>query len=165
MSVFQRLAHALLGLLRHSHEPAPEPPIIRMAAYPPLSAEDRDTLIRTLYGEARGEPEAGQVAVVHVVRNRVIARGTNAQTECMRPYQFSCWLAADPNSKKLRDLRPDSADYRRLAAVVDRAWQAPDTVQGARHYYAASMATPPAWAKTGRIVARLGGHIFMAGVA
>lgn len=133
---------------------------------PPLSAVDRDILTRTLFGEARGEPLAGQVAVVHVLRNRVIARKSNAAAECQRPWQFSCWLETDPNRRKLDALRPDSAEYQTLAAVVDAAWPEPDTVQGARHYYATSMPAPPKWAKPpAREVARIGGHAFWAGVA
>ena len=136
---------------------------------PPLSAVDRDVLIRTIWGEARGESEAGQAAVVHVVRNRVLARKTSAAVECQRPYQFSCWLESDPQSDRLRNLKRTDLGYLAIGPVVDRAWLAPDTVFGARHYYApAGMAggRPPAWAKPpGREVARIGGHVFFAGVA
>jgi N-acetylmuramoyl-L-alanine amidase len=132
---------------------------------PPLSGVDRDVLTRTLWGEARGEPEAGQIAIVHVLRNRVLARGTTAAAECLRPYQFSCWGAADPNCEPMRALPPTSPEYRKLAAVVDRAWRAPDTVHGARNYFALSMDRRPKWAAApGREVARIGGHSFWAGV-
>jgi N-acetylmuramoyl-L-alanine amidase len=139
------------------------------AVAPPLSAEDRDTLIRTLYGEARGESEAGQVAVVHVIRNRVLARNTSAHVECRRPWQFSCWNVGDPNLARLIEMPTSSLAYVRLGAVVDRAWLAPDTVRGARHYYAPKgMADgkPPRWAlhPQARQVARIGGHIFFADV-
>jgi hypothetical protein len=134
-----------------------------------LSAQDRDTLIRTLYGEARGESEAGQVAVVHVIRNRVLHRRTSAHVECMRPWQFSCWNEGDPNRARMIEMPRTSLAYVRLGAVVDRAWLAPDTVSGARHYFAIKgMATgkPPAWARPpGRKVATIGGHEFWAGVA
>lgn len=132
----------------------------------PLSENDRDTLVRTLFGEARGEPEAGQIAVVHVIRNRVMARQTNAALECLRPWQFSAWNAGDPNLPRLLALQPTDPRYVRLGEVVDRAWKLPDTVEGARHYYAKTMPKAPAWARhpKARKVATIGGHIFMADV-
>jgi len=135
-----------------------------------LSAVDRDILTRTLWGEARGEPEAGQIAVVHVVRNRVIARGTNAATECQRPWQFSCWNTNDPQRARLEALLPISDVYLALAKVVDKAWPLPDVTGAARHYYAPAAMVPknsvPPWAKPpARETLRIGGHIFYAGVA
>ncbi|MDO9712467.1 cell wall hydrolase [Paracraurococcus lichenis] len=136
------------------------------AIAPPLSAADRDILVRTVWGEARGEPEAGQVAVVHVVRNRALARRSSAAVECQRRWQFSAWNADDPNRAKMLSLKPADPDYQRIAAVVDRAWAAPDTVADARHYYALSIDRTPAWARPpAREVARIGGHVFFAGVA
>jgi N-acetylmuramoyl-L-alanine amidase len=134
--------------------------------WPPLSGVDRDILTRTLYGEARGEPEEGQIAVCHVIRNRVVQRVSTAAGECQRPYQFSCWLETDPNRGKLDALRPSDPVYQALAAVADKAWSIPDTMKGARHYFALSMRILPAWAKPpGHEVARIGGHSFWAGVA
>ena len=36
-----------------------------------VTEKDRDVLARTLYGEARGEGLAGQIAVAWTIRNRV----------------------------------------------------------------------------------------------
>lgn len=144
----------------------PHAPGVQQEAAPiaaPLSAQDRDTLIRTVWGEARGEPEDGMVAVVHVVRNRVLARGTDAHTECLRPWQFSAWNAGDPNRPRMIELPRTSKEYVRIGAVVDAAWRTPDTTGGARHYHAVSIA-PPGWAAEGRVTLRLGGHVFYAGV-
>lgn len=136
---------------------------------PPLSALDRDVLIRTLFGEARSEPVSGQAAVVHVIRNRVLARKTSAAVECKRPWQFSCWLPSDPNLAKMLALAVTDPRYIALGKVADAAWLAPDSVAGARHYFAlAGMVggKPPAWAKPpGYEVARIGGHRFWANVA
>lgn len=136
----------------------------------PLGAVDRDILTRTLWGEARGEPEEGQIAVVHVVRNRAIHRGTNAATECQRPWQFSCWNTNDPQRPKMEALARASDVYLRLAAVVDKAWTLPDVTGGARHYYAPKAMVPPGavpkWARPPAVEsARVGGHIFFVGVA
>lgn len=37
----------------------------------PVTDKDRDILTRTLWGEARGEGVAGQIAVARTIRNRV----------------------------------------------------------------------------------------------
>ncbi len=139
-------------------------------AFKPLSMEDRDTLIRTLYGEAANESEAGQIAVVHVIRNRLLrgpARrfgGTPAGV-CKQPWQFSCWNANDPQRPRLLALGTASPTYLRLGAVVDKAWQMPDTVKGADHYYASYIAKP-AWAvPPAHETVRHGVHKFYAGVA
>jgi spore germination cell wall hydrolase CwlJ-like protein len=177
--VIAGLLAALLGLFRSKAQaqapaapeaplPAPVPVQAPAAAtWPVLSGTDRDVLIRTLYGEARGEAEAGQVAVVHVVRNRAKARGTGAAVECQRPWQFSCWNAADPNRAVILALATSSAAYQRLGQVVDRAWAAADVTGGARHYHATSMKPFPSWAtsKGARVTATIGGHVFYAGVA
>ena len=131
-----------------------------------LGQQDRDAVIRTLYGEARGQPDAGKIAVCHAIRNRVNKAKTSAYVECHRPWQFSCWNAADPNLPKMLALKTTDPVYTALGAVVDRAWAMPDTVGGARHYYAASMAKPPFWARPpGRMVAKIGDHYFWANVA
>jgi len=135
----------------------------RLAFMPPLSAVDREVLIRTVWGEARGEPEAGQVAVVHVVRNRVMARGTSAAIECQRPWQFSAWNPGDPNRRGMLALGWPDPEYQRIAAVVDRAWTAPDVTGGARHYHV--VGATPAWARPPAVeTLRVGRHVFLAGV-
>ena len=40
--------------------------------------KDRDILARTLWGEARGEGTAGQIAVAWTIRNRVFDGKTNS---------------------------------------------------------------------------------------
>ncbi len=135
------------------------------AGAPPLTPYDLDTLTRTLWGEARGEPKEGQVAVVQVVRNRVLRKGTDAATECRRDRQFSCWF--DRQAPKLKALDPASAIYQQLAAVVVEAWGQPDITDGACHYYApAGMpgGRAPSWAAQGTETLRKGGHIFFKGV-
>lgn len=163
----------LLAFLASLGKPRETPIIVDskpVTPWPPLGAVDRDILTRTLWGEARGEPEEGQIAVVHVVRNRVIHRGTNAATECQRPRQFSCWNTDDPQRERLLALLPISDAYVKLARVVDKAWLLPDVTGGARHYYAPKAMVPPGavpkWAKPPAVEsARVGGHIFFVGVA
>lgn len=52
-----------------------------------------DVLALTIYGEARGEPVEGKVAVGNVCRNRLAANrwGKTYESVCLAPMQFSCW--------------------------------------------------------------------------
>lgn len=184
MTLLSRL-RAILGLGRSAAPPAPAEalpigavpvhavgdklPTASAASGGPtagLSGHDLDILTRTLWGEARGEPRAGQIAVVHVIRNRALHRRTSAAVECQRPWQFSCWNRDDPNRAPMLALRVDHPDYLRLRDVAEEAWAMQDTTQGARHYYAISMHPPPTWSTYpgAKAVMTIGGHIFLRGV-
>jgi Cell wall hydrolyses involved in spore germination len=124
-----------------------------------------DILARTIYGEARGESWEGKVAVAWTVMNRVARKswyGRNVVEVCLKPFQYSCWLESDPNSALLKRVNLDDSNFRQCLAaallVYDRV--IPDTVNGATHYYALSMPTPPKWASSMKSVAVLGGHKF-----
>jgi N-acetylmuramoyl-L-alanine amidase len=69
-----------------------------------FNEHDRVTLARTLYGEARGEPTEGQIAVAWVIL--LSLEGAVAQV-CLAPWQFSCWNQGDPNRARLLVLRAD----------------------------------------------------------
>jgi len=57
-----------------------------------------DILTLTIYGEARGEPIEGQVAVGNVIANRKKNNKASTYAEiCLAPDQFSCWNENDPN--------------------------------------------------------------------
>ena len=137
--------------------------------WPPLTERDRDTLTRTLFGEAGNESEAGQIAVIHAIRNRLLRGpakrfgGTPADV-CTKPWQFSCWNANDPMLARLLALQPSSPKYQALAAVVEKAWAMPDTIGGADHYFASYIAKPAWAAPPAYVTARHGVHTFYAGV-
>jgi N-acetylmuramoyl-L-alanine amidase len=98
----------------------------------PTTSVDLDTAARTVFGEARGETVEGQIAVLWVIRNRVLQPcwwGRTVTDVCLKPYQFSCWLPSDPNSKKLQVVW----ELRDLAADVF-AGEHPDPTGGATHY-------------------------------
>lgn len=65
--------------------------------------KDRDLLAWTLWGEARSETLAGQIAVAWTIRSRVNDGkakswwGEGYAGVCQKPYQFSCWNKNDPN--------------------------------------------------------------------
>lgn len=141
-----------------------------------IAYDDRDveTLARTLWGEARGEPEDGKRAVAWVIRNRASRSrfagallGTPGAVArvCRAPWQFSCWNEGDPNRAKLLALPVDrmAGEMAIAAAVLDGGLG--DPTHGADHYHtidAPAWATlwPPDWAPTMQEVARFGGHVF-----
>jgi len=134
-----------------------------------VSERDRDILARTLWGEARGESLAGQIAVAWTIRNRVTDGkakswwGEGYAGVCQKPYQFSCWNKNDPNYAYLSGAKP--IPYREFAQAQIAADQVidgkvPDPTGGATHYYATTMKKAPAWAAKAKQTLELGGHVF-----
>lgn len=132
----------------------------------------------TLYGEARGEPEEGQIAVAWVIRNRAEDPGwwtvytgpsnadgriTHVGGACVKPYQFSCWLPDDPNYKTVQNLNPISPDCIKLREIGRRvmAGEIEDPTGGATHYInPAVLAKLPAWAEKNTPTKTIGNHHF-----
>jgi spore germination cell wall hydrolase CwlJ-like protein len=127
------------------------------------SPDDLITLARTLYGEARGEGEAGRIAVAWVVRNRLKRpkrfRATIREI-CQQPWQFSCWNASDPNRAKI--LAASSADpvFADCIEVARRVLddEADDPTHGADFYCVSSLT--PNWARGHQPCAKIGRHSF-----
>ena len=108
-----------------------------------VTERDRDILARTLWGEARGETLAGQIAVAWTIRNRVNDGrlkswwGEGYAGVCQAPYQFSCWNKNDPNHASLSGAK--AMPLRELAQariVADQVidGKVPDPTGGATHY-------------------------------
>lgn len=134
-----------------------------------MIANDIDVLARTLWGEARGEGPAGQVAVAWTIRNRVNDGnprswwGEGYAGVCQAPWQFSCWNKNDPNYPYLsgaKQIPPSqyALVMRNAKLVVDGA--TPDPTGGATHYYAKSMKTAPKWTVGAKQTVTIGNHIF-----
>jgi len=133
----------------------------------PMDPTDREALIRTVYGEASGEPALGQAGVAHAILNRVNAGGygNGIQGVVMAPaagvnpargfHEFSPWNApgvpeSNPIAQHLsaNDPNPILRDaYANIGSVVDKAYNGliPDPTGGATHYYG-YMPRPPKWA-------------------
>jgi len=141
-----------------------------------------EILARTVYGEARGEPELGRVAVAFVPCNRaeLAARfvemhgrrhplygdGTVASA-CLARWQFSCWNPNDPNRPKLEalDLSTAAAAPSLEAATVAIRRAEPDPTGGATHYHTAmaprdGIDWPPDWTEGQTPTAQVGAHVF-----
>ena len=100
------------------------------AAQDPVDAEaaididvvDAHWMALTMWGEGRGEGDAGMRAVGHVIRNRWDAKshGAFVTDTVSAAFQFSCWNEDDPNRAAMLDidrLREGSADHRNWLAA------------------------------------------------
>ena len=135
----------------------------------PVTEKDRDILARTIWGEARGEGTAGQIAVAWTIRNRVFDGkeeswwGEGYAGVCQKPWQFSCWNKNDPNFAYLSGALPMPArEFKQALTAADHVIgsNGPDPTNGATHYYAINMPKPPTWAKEAEQTLSLGHHVF-----
>jgi len=149
---------------------------------------DFDALCLTLFGEARGEPVEGVIAVGCVIRNRLLTPrrfGSTIKAVCHARAQFSCWwrfggmqnyervYAMARAILELREL-PLGPAYRPIyqeccfigEGIIGS--QLRDRVKAATHYYAPAAMVPrgrvPDWADGLSPSAKVGGHLFFAGV-
>lgn len=153
----------------------------------PLDVSDTDILVGalTIHGEARGCTQEGRTAIAHTILNRCRLHswwGKNVSpypdhsisAVCLKPWQFSCWNADDPNSTLLTNLR---AKYRE--AIQDKSCRASlkalidaldgfvfDHTQGSTHYLTTALhnsTKAPAWSSRGDYI-EIGAHRFFKGV-
>lgn len=129
-------------------------------------AEDFEAMSRTIYGEARGEPFMGQLAVGFVIRNR--ARhptirwwGVGIKGVCYAPQQFSCHNPDDPNSGFVRVASFALMSFIKASTaagmVISGDW--PDNTQNSTHYHSDSI-PPPIWTHGATKTVTIGHHIF-----
>lgn len=130
-----------------------------------VTARDLDIMARTLYGECRGEPFSGQVAVAWVIRRRAESPswwGHGIEGVCKAPKQFSCW-----NDEKMADflrtrvyaLDPMLTQLAGVAALV-LSDALPDTSNRATHYMRADITGAGKWDEEMVETARIGAHAF-----
>ena len=116
----------------------------------------------TVWGEARGEPFEGKVAVAWVIINRSRKPGwwgEDIRSVCTARWQFSCWFDAQAERVRFVDERNE-----KFAACLDvakrvMAGEIADPTGGADHYYADYIAAPK-WARGRTPTARIGRHLF-----
>lgn len=137
-----------------------------------VTPADIDTLARTIYGEARGEPFKGMVGVAWVVRNRVEADlhrdgkpdwwGETVTEVCRKKWQFTCWI---DQYKKIAEVPETDPIFMRCkaAALLVLSGSLNDPTGGSTHYYA-SYIQAPKWAQGKEPTAVIGRHRFYAGV-
>jgi N-acetylmuramoyl-L-alanine amidase len=118
-----------------------------------VSKKELDLLARAVYGEARGEPYQGQVAVAAVIINRVLNwqfPNTFAEVIYQRG-QFSAVMDGQIN------LAPNQTAYR---AARD-ALRGIDPTGGALYFYNPRTATRVSFFRGRRKITKIGDHVFM----
>lgn len=110
-----------------------------------------ELLARVIYGEARGEPYMGQVAVAAVILNRV-ADSRFPKTVAGVVYQAG---AFDVVSDGQINLTPDDAAYKAARDALN-GW---DPTYGCLYYYNPSTATNK-WIRSLPVSVRIGRHVF-----
>ena len=135
----------------------------------PLLLADLEIGALTIRAEARGETLEGQVAVAHVIINRVKARHRRESTisgVCLEPLQFSAWNLDDPNRAKMGET-PWSDDTLLLALAallraIDEDRRGIDPTEGALHYHTKN--ARPRWSRGIKPTVVIGHHQFYAGI-
>lgn len=132
-----------------------ETPTIRVAAAvenaPALSSDDMLLLARAIYGEARGEPYEGQVAVAAVVVNRVSHPSfPNSIPDVI--FQPGAFTAVSDGQIWLE---PNAAAFKAATDALN-GW---DPSNGAIYYWNPAVATSR-WIWTRPVHKRIGKHVF-----
>ncbi len=127
-----------------------------------IDQADDVLLAMLIFGEARGEAEAGRIGVAWVAKNRADHPrwwGKILREVILKRGQFSCFLPDDPNLPKL--LLPlkyepfpiwDSC-YRVARGILDG--EIPDITQTSDHYFDDSI-QPPKWARPDKMTVKIG---------
>jgi N-acetylmuramoyl-L-alanine amidase len=139
------------------------------APAPNVDVVDAHWMALTMWGEARGDGEAGMRAVGHVIDNRRRARAPNPRfvTDTVsEAWQFGCWNRADPNYTAMLniDMLPvNGHDYRmwRLARQLAEevmSGRSEDPTDGSLFYH--GIAVAPRWSDGIVPIRRIGAHVF-----
>tara|TARA_R110000787_G_scaffold285226_1_gene400400 strand:+ start:398 stop:805 length:408 start_codon:yes stop_codon:yes gene_type:complete len=134
-----------------------------------MIAESVVCMAIAVYFEARGEPSAGQIAVAHVIQNRiedprypdnacdVVKQGYYWGGNPVRDMcQFSFWCDGKSDNPRNKQTWYNALYISSLSAAV------PDITAGATHYHSTEVL--PEWAYTGKVTAKIHEHVFYRGV-
>jgi murein DD-endopeptidase MepM/ murein hydrolase activator NlpD len=136
-----------------------------------MTDEDLLTMARTMYGEARNQPAAGQEAVGHVIMNRVRRNksfygGNNITKVCKMGNggQFNCWMPSDSNFSLIRNLvrgaNPMFNQCLEIAEKVIRGQVADNTKDSTHYLNPDTVASMPSWATKSRETVKIKDHQF-----
>lgn len=131
-----------------------------------LTPAQRDILVKTILGEARGEGVEGMEAVAHTIQNRANSGRypSDPAAVARQPYQYSTWNRGEGGNNP-GQFRPGTSQYESAAQVIDRVFggQSNDPTNGALFYH--TPAVNPGWAReVNRYgTTQLGNHIFYNG--
>lgn len=124
----------------------------RQALSRTVKSSDIELLARAIYGEARGEPFIGQVAVGAVIINRVLSSyfPNTFQRVIYQKNQFSAVSDGQIN------LKPNQTAYN----AAREALKGTDPTIGAMYYYNPKIAKHQWWFETRRMLVTIGDHVF-----
>lgn len=123
----------------------------------------------TIFLEAEGEPEDGQIAVGYVIHTRVVRWKQTVPAVILAKWQFSCWNEDYRRraEARLAAIAHDTEPFWRAAASTFWAL-VPDPSKGATHYLnpdATRAARPnhdlPDWYDETKVTATIGRHVFL----
>ena len=162
MSILSRVIEALRDALSTSEPvPVPVPAPNAFDEWPPLLL-----LTGLVWGEARGEPWEAKLGVAWVVRNRVQRGGWFGDgwiAVMTKRFQFSCFLANDPNSRKIRNpLKHEPLSvWNECHQAALRAYRGmgQDPTGGATYFIGTSIIPPP-WTKKLTLTRTIGHFLF-----
>lgn len=118
-----------------------------------VSKQELDLLARAIYGEARGEPYTGQVAVAAVIVNRVLSnKFPNTFAEVI--YQGGQFNAVSDGQI---NLIPDQKAYRAARDALNGS----DPTNGALYFYNPKTATRTSFFRGRRVITEIGDHLFV----
>lgn len=128
-----------------------------------MNQRERGMIIRTIIGEAAGEPEEGQAAVAHVILNRAKESGKSPIAVVLAPNQFEPWQT---RAGELARISPKSEQYKKIGTLVDSITngEVADPTGGATHFLQEEIVrkrrggTLPNWAQGDGI--KIGNHTF-----
>ena len=145
-----------------------------------INLEENKLLALVLYGESRGESWQGKIAVLNIVRNRVIETpkysdkiiidisggGCLYHAVMLKKWQFSCLNFEDSNRYLLESFadnwelaiskHPILSMIYFLCCIKDHL---KDNTDGANHYFTVNI-KPPSWSKQMINTTTIGNHIF-----
>lgn len=139
------------------------------------SLSDPDLLTVLLYGECRGEPLLGQIAVANVVQNRMRGRHQTLHGVVLAYAQFSClWPSlGGANFQRVVQFAERLKTGTLLASERQFLWIASgavagdiqDQVNGSTHYFADGIPAPNWTQPPAVFVSQIGHHRFYRNVA
>lgn len=142
-----------------------------------LAAHERLCLAQAVYFEARGEPEAGQWAIARVVLNRVahdnypgqvcdvVFQGASQRGHCQ--FSFACDGRSDVGGNGNRIVRESWVKANLIAEEAYRRYLQDQPSVGelpASTLFFHARRVSPGWATAYQPVARIGAHVFYAGL-
>lgn len=134
-----------------------------------------EVMALTLYGEARGEPIEGQIAVANVIMNRMredTVKYKTVRDVCLEPKQFSCWNTTDPNVQILVNLSSQLEKSTIIDPILEQCLYIArgvmkgylrDNTKAAKYYMTIDLFNNgrPSWAKVPSNTPKIiGNHVF-----